>query len=674
MTVTTRHRHARFARRRQLEVRLLLLVAFLLSAATIATTAVFPHSLRFGWVLVLTTLVLIPSYGLARWLALGSGHLDTLLLGLPLAFGVHLPLFAVAASLHWTPNLWIELASVLAFVVFALTATSRGEQADRPPPRVSIAAGLLILMVTVALIAALSGRDSDDWAYGAYLADTADNLPLMAGDPVLGPDIPTFPRQSLNLWLGILGAGARATSVSVPVMLQDHLPSALAALAVAAAFLLGRTLGRRPTWGLVTAGVLVLWMVATPYHSEPGNGLFYRISEDKYAAMLLLGPLVFSGMMKLLDQSDRRTGIFGVLAGVGMASVHPFTYVIVLAGLWGWVVSLVLTREASWRNAVRGAFGFTTAAVIPVLVDLRLSEIGPGPGTTPYIEILKSQFENNTNRLWIRGARVVMVHPDTILDPLTLAMPALAIVAPFWKANRRTLLPAALTLTVLLSVFNPLVAPVMARTLGVGVIWRFTWLLPVPYAVAAWAAALEPLPARSRRLLVLVALLAVVAVQLPAAQGAWTYWDRTRAIWRYEPELVPLYQAIASTGTDGYVLAPNLPVGVKIPSFAPRVKLVAFRGAQGTIGHMPQARISEGVQRVRDLESFYTVTNSNTAPSNDDFDILDRYDIRLLVLGESDPRLGFFATHTRILSHDGHWYLFTLPNIGELKAAVDQTE
>ncbi len=670
MTESMHHRRTH-RRAYRLDAILLHLFALLLSAATIVITVIFPHRLDLGWVVVLTGLVLVPSYALGRRLSLGNGHLDTLVLGLPLGFGVHFPLFALAATLHWTPDTWVILASVLSFVVFASTVRARKPNTISRP-RISISAGLLILMLLVAVITALSGRDSDDWAYGAYLADTSENLPLMGSDPVLGPDIPVFPRQSLNLWLGVLGAGARATSAPVPIILQDQLPPVLAALAVAAAFLLGTTLGKRPVWGLVTAAVLVLWTTMTPFHSQPGNGLFYRISEDKYAAMLILGPVLFAGLMRLLERLDRRIWIFGLLTGVGIAAVHPFTYVILLIGLWGWAVSLLLTRTASSRSTVLAALGFTVGAVIPLLVHFTMSQVGPVQGSEAYVEIRKTQFENNTGRLWIRGARVIMVHPNMILDPFTLAMLALAVMAPFWKPNVRTLFPAALVITVLLSVFNPLAAPILAETLGVGVIWRFIWLLPVPYAIAAWAGALEPLTPHSRRVLAILVLLIAAGLQLPKAQDSWAHWQRTRAIWKYEPELVSLYQTAAALDPSGYVLAPNLPVGIKIPSFAPDARLVAFRGTQGTVGHMPRSRVEEGIRRVEDLDAFYAVSFGQSIPTDDDLDIIERYRVRLLFLSASDPRLEFFTSHAQVLSHEGSWYLLLLPEISQLRASVDQ--
>lgn len=636
-------------------------LALPLAVGAMLVAVVHPHSFGPGWIVVFAELALLPSYGLASAFDLGQSHFERLMFGLPMALGVQFPLFGLAATLHWETDTWATLAIALSYVVFVVTLKPAPV---RPRRRISFIAAtmLLVIVAGLAFINSQSGRDSDDWAYTAFVADIGNNAPLMASDPVLGPDVPAFPRQSLNLWLGILGVGARSTDLSVADFHEGTAPILLVVAAILSTYLLGKVLGRNSYWGVISVFVLAMWFIATPQHSEPGSGLLARIQEDKYMALLVLAPLVYAAMLQLTDRQDRRTPIFALIAGVGLAAIHPMTFTIVLVGLWAWTALTLVLRLSSFRLLLTSSVAFTAAAAIPLIAAYRMGHIGPAPGTDAYKGLVAEQFQNNTDRVWIRGARIVMVHPKTILDPLTLAMSAVSLLIPVWKRTSRTVLLSALTLATVLTAFDPLVAPLLANILGIGMLWRFTWLLPVPYALAGIGGVFEPFSARVRTALSLTAFTVIVGIQVPKLQTSWDYWSRMRHAWRYDPPLLPLYEAIDTATSDGeVVLAPNLPIGLKIPTFAPDARLVAFRGYQGTVWHMPRDRASEGVERVDALDHFYDASDRTSAPTDADIQVLNRYSVQLVVLSSADPRLPFFEQRAEQLQTVPGWVLFRLP-------------
>ncbi|NIA24034.1 MAG: hypothetical protein GWP04_00540 [Gammaproteobacteria bacterium] len=615
-----------------------------------------PRSQPYGWILVFAALIVLPAMSLGRFFGFEGGIVVSTMLGLPMAFGIQFPLFAIATTMHWSPAVWGTAAIGLGLCAY-IAQTYVAPVKKPSPPKLVPTVMLIVLLVAGAATVFLSGRDSDDWAYGAYIADSAANMPLMASDPVLGTDVPVFPRQSLNLWLGLLGVGARASSLEVPVLLQDHLPVFLAIIALLSTYVLGKTLGGRPAWGTAAVGVQLAWFLTTPQHSAPGNALLFRITEDKFAAMLILAPLIFAAILKLRHQSLKRVALFGMLAGLGLAAVHPITYLIVMAGLGSWAALGFILRVEERKVLIVAGLSFAAALVVPLIGYFRLQTVGPAPGSPDALELSSVQLRSNMSRLWIRHSKLLSVHPLLVMNPLTLGMSSLSVMLLLFRRNARTTLVASLTLATVLLAFNPLITPFLGHLLGVGMLWRFTWLLPIPYVAPAAADALGVADRKQLAAAPLVAVVLALAVQMPLIPTAYADWSGTRSQFRADVELTPMFLEINRHAQPGdFAIAPNHPIGVRLPSYVPEVSLLAFRGPQGTRWHFPREHVDDGVRREEALEQFYTSTSPML--DQDDLTILEDYNVRFVVLERSDDRFADASSRWSIVAESANWAVF----------------
>lgn len=606
-------------------------------SAVTALLVYFGIQIPFGWTLVLAATLGLPAIGLARMFSIDGDGFLAALTAVPIAFGVQLPLFAVASVMHWSPRLWGVLAIAIGISFFGVGMIRNPEPRDRPHlPRIQ-AATLIALIVAAAVFVSLSGRDSDDWSYGAFVADIAANKPLMASDPVLGDDIEVFPRQQFNLWLGVLGVASRVSSVSVPGLLQDQLPPLMAAVALLATYLLGRALGGRPAWGISAVAIQLGWYSALPNHSEPGHAFLQRITEDKFVAWLILVPLILTVLLHARRWPLRRWAVFGVLAGLGLAAVHPVSYFLAIIAIGSWLILAVVTRSTwSWKHLAVATAGLLVATVIPALVWIGISNIGPEAGSEAAAAIEQQQVITNQGRLWLDGSNnVVMVRLEVIKDPMTLAMTALAVSALLLARTRATTLVGAMALATIALAFNPILTPIAGSLIGVGQLWRLTWLLPIPFAIAAVGGAYVERFGERLPLAPLLAVFLVAGMQLAQVQDALADWQDNRTGWREVSTLVPVLEALDGVVAPGeYVLAERASVEVFIPSYAPDADLVAFRGPLGTRSHFPRERLDEAIQRETLAEEFFAVDYLTGSLLRR----LDTFDVGYVVTTASDPK------------------------------------
>ena len=627
-----------------------------------------PVPVPFGWVVVLGSIVILPGVGLARLLGIAGSWPMAALLGIPLALGYQFPAFALAALTHWDASTW-GVGAILLGLAPALIATSRRSEEIGPwRPTRTVAAGLLVLLAVGALAVAMSGRDSDDWAYAGDLADYAADYPLAAFDSALGRDIPMIPRQRLDLWVATLAMGSRVTAASVPAFLQDQLPPVLAVAALSATFVLGASIGRRAAWGAVAVAVQLVWFMSSAAWPIQGDAFLTRLGQDKVVAWALLLPLIFAPLLHGSTwATSRRALAFGLLAGLGIAAVHPVTHLMLLAtlGLWALLSTVFDRRSAATQWIVFGGAG--GGIIVSAMVLLTTQALGPLPGSAE-AEAIRLLVDDVTAAGLVFSGRLGdwSVDPSLIADPLTIPMVFIAAIAVLLRRTPGTLLTSALAGTVILIAFNPLVAPLVGSLLsdflGLGLLLRVLWLLPVPYAIPALAAAYEGRFRVHRHWGPIIAVGLVVAMALPAAPQSLRDWSERRDQgWREQDGAVAAMGAIAVRSAVDDVMLPPKTIEFRAPGYDPEVKLLAYRGPVGTIPHFPRGRVDEGVARTAAVAAFFD-RNHEPWLTAGDLDTLRRYRVRFLVLSSVDPRtrevLG--SGWLELISNDGVWAAFRI--------------
>jgi hypothetical protein len=600
--------------------------------------------LPLGWLVVLAALFVFPGARLARWLGICDGP-ASVLFGIPLGLGLQVPMFVVAALLHFAAPDWGLLALALATATAALRPRPAALRSVELRPSRAQALMLLIVLGAALGAVAVSGRDSDDWTYGADIADYRAGYALAASDPVLGTDIPMIPRERLDIWIGGLGVAARASNSSVPSLLQDQLPIVVAASSLLATYALGTIIGGATEWGLASVIIELAWFAVTSGWPALGDAFLTRVGQDKVAATVLLAPVLLAAVLVMERGLPRAPRLMiALLAGLGIAGVHPVTHAILFAVLLAWAALGTVFEGHRNRDRWLVALVFGAPGVIAAYGYLAARNLGPAPGTSLAADLANQALAITAGKdaVWRRLPGVIL-NPDTVRNALSVPMAAIAFMSYVIKRDARTALVAAGVVTVVGLAFDPLLTPIISSSLsdsyGLGLLIRVPWVLPVPFAFAALAFAWR------ERAGIRVPLAALTAVVLVAAMCVSELPSSVRAIearrantWRELPGVAPVMSAIASRAAiDDVALVPKA-IEFRIGAYAPTVKLLASRGAIGTIPHFRRRRVPEAVARVTVVNDFFAPDHPS-GWSAEDVDTINRYAVRFLVLADEDPRI-----------------------------------
>jgi hypothetical protein len=236
----------------------------------------------------------------------------------------------------------------------------------------------------------------------------------------------------------------------------------------------------------------------------------------------------------------------------------------------------------------------------------------------------------------------LILNPSLVRDTLAITMSLLAVGAFLVRRNAATTLAAALVVTTVLIGFNPLVTPLLARFLGdylgVGLLLRVPWILPVGIALPALMVAWRERTRVELPYGPLIACAIVVGCALPLAPAAARQWlARAHQAWHEIPAATGISEAIAAESkVDDVVLAPKV-VEFRVPAYDPRVRMVAYRGLVGTVPHFPTERTDEAVARADSVAAFYAKGRDRL--TTDDVRTIVGFGVKYLVLNGADGRL-----------------------------------
>ena len=548
------------------------------------------------------------------------------------SFAVLLPTLLVMTVFH-TPVEVVTWGLVAELSVLGWLAARRGRFPARRPrhPRWTVAASLLLLGLAV-LSVFLARPLYDDLVYAGMVNAVSSQGSFPSTNPFLGLDLPLNPRWGLDGWTAALGSLVYLSDIDALVLLRQYLPPVLLVAAASAAYLIGRYLMRSERFGLAAATTAaVLPLLADP-GANPSLFLFaYRgIQEDKYVALLVFFPVVFTFFLATYHGPRRYLALASAVLLLALFLVHPLVAIFVplVMGFYVLVHSLL---NRVWRPTPVVWVG---AAVLPtlvlgVIVSVRLNDFGvalsdidaisqvaaerrAGPLTYWEPSAPVAYFERPANeavsalvtvrltrgqlpRMLFFDGDVMIVNPARLGTLMYLPV-ALGVLLMLLRQRKRrlTAFVVASTLPVLLLTLAPGVANLAGLVVTPFQVWRFVWLLPITLS-AAWLFSVWAPRASPASLLAASFLVALIVVET-SHSGLFDLTASQDSEFKAEVNQLGAYQ--------GVLLAPRN-VGDFVSAEPRGLRPIAYRGPQVMSDAFPRELQAEAYHRMRDRDRFY---------------------------------------------------------------------
>ncbi len=208
----------------------------------------------------------------------------------------------------------------------------------------------------------------DNFIYNAYVVEFASADQLSFEEIVYDSERLPISRFWIFLWPAAQGIITRLADVNI---LDVHfsfnlllvLLAALATLELATALLDDATVA------VVATMLHFACLFTLMEHSQPGQGLVYRINQDKFFFVFFYGNVLFRTLLGY--RANRSWGMYAIYALVVIFSItlHSASAVI-YGGIVGGLVVMALFADRDWRYAVGALAPFAVCA--GVLLGLRL--------------------------------------------------------------------------------------------------------------------------------------------------------------------------------------------------------------------------------------------------------------------------------------------------------------
>ncbi len=348
--------------------------------------------------------------------------------------------------------------------------------------------GLILLIVAVSplwLRFDLS-RDFDDWWYLGYVRQYMDAEELRPRDPMAGPGGPISGRAATNAWLLAEGGVARLGDLDPVYLVQTFLPPLLLAAALLAAYALTRRLT-----GSEGAGQWAVFFIALAAAIDVlapeglGRILLLRSAQDKVVAGLLATPVALLFVLDALDGPRRRQFIALTLAALALVAIHPHGLALLGAACVG-ILALECTaagmRRPAGKYLIAGSVVVAVVAAVGLALWLRVAEESPelfdtGSGPRPDYRVIDLPLGMS------------MAHPGVFRNPLLVAAILLTLpMLPRWRRDRAARVMIALAWVPIIVTLIPPISTIAGRVVSPGLLWRFTWLVPIGPVLGYWAA------------------------------------------------------------------------------------------------------------------------------------------------------------------------------------------
>ncbi len=197
----------------------------------------------------------------------------------------------------WTGHLWVELSG----------------------------GGLLRLAMHPAACLVVIQRvlTDDDMTYLAYLtrwqfSNRLDFNDLIFGEPSLVH--PRFWLMSAPFAQALLADLSQAPGI---LILSGYYEPFLVILSVLCWYELARTLQFSPRAAGASAILQLAFLLLLSDYLHPGSPYFNQLSADKATAAFIMAPVFFQSLMRLLDQPTKRNSLISLLTGLSLTFMHP---------------------------------------------------------------------------------------------------------------------------------------------------------------------------------------------------------------------------------------------------------------------------------------------------------------------------------------------------------------
>lgn len=550
----------------------------------------------------------------------------------------------------------------------ALAAAAARAMPPRPAPGGWQAAlevavlGLTALATARLCFAPVMG--ADDMTYVARMTWFRQTPFLSFRGIVFGGATVISPRDWLAFWpLGeaLIGSLAGLHGLQITTL---YLGPLLAPLSVLAVYSLARALGMSRRAAVVATTLQVVLLLFLHTRDEPGRHFFQRLTEDKFLALYVLGPVVLRLTTRVLD-GERGPMLAALALGwAGVALVHPTAL-----GILFLVVGAYAGLELVAAGNLRALPVF--AILLPITALAASVRFVPTEAVSPaYYDVESAQQANA-----MRGARErrVDVVPGTRFygvstrsaPPLARVLGGVVLLLALARARRdRVARYVAAGLGVAALAIVPQTGWLVGKLLTPFHLWRI--LAAVPYGIAAaffaqWVARrLAPRPDRAgllvRRATALAPVLALLVLAASVAYAAanqrrfrlaafavpegWqesldarVKFDRSRPRLPFA-DLLAVAKTLDDAIDDRAVVLGEPEINSLIPSLSAKAVLVAFRSPAQTTLHSGLP-----MEHTRKIWRTYQKLVLGELPAEAAVHFLRGHDVRFVVTATDAPWL-----------------------------------
>lgn len=182
---------------------------------------------------------------------------------------------------------------------------------------------LLLVALAACLVVIQRVLTDDDMTYLAYLtrwqfSNRLDFNDLIFGEPSLVH--PRFWLMSAPFAQALLADLSQAPGI---LILSGYYEPFLVILSVLCWYELARTLQFSPRAAGASAILQLAFLLLLSDYLHPGSPYFNQLSADKATAAFIMAPVFFQSLMRLLDQPTKRNSLISLLTGLSLTFMHP---------------------------------------------------------------------------------------------------------------------------------------------------------------------------------------------------------------------------------------------------------------------------------------------------------------------------------------------------------------
>ncbi len=461
-----------------------------------------PPSLNAALALLGATALIffVPGYLLSRLLLAGEQvpWIARVAVSAGLSLAVAIALATLVLALDWPLEalLWLICGVALLAALWLLRQRRRSASTDTRPAALPPAHPLLLAAFVLVTVLALvrfalpinrMPSGADFWTYLAYVRKWAAFGPRPAVHVTFGQAAPFGFRYILGGWLLVQALLSACSSIDPIDLAAWWLPPLLMTVSYLGLYTLALTLFRSKNAAMLACLAQVAGLAIVTASDDSLQRVFFaRIGEDKFLLTFVLLPIAAAYMARFLRSGSKRDFAGLALLCLALPLTHPLG--LPEAGLaFGPFAALhwLASRDKQDLRRLLAALAlFLVLATIPLIERGLQRKVYTTQGSENEESIQAGLVEG---RLLILDAERdrYLVDPAMLVHPLILAGLALSPLTLLYarkEAGAQYLL--ALTATLLLALFTPLVAPLVGRLITPWVLWRLVFLFPSSLTIA----------------------------------------------------------------------------------------------------------------------------------------------------------------------------------------------